>query len=123
MLEGSYLDLGRQTSDTWERRMSSHNTNIGTMASLESLRSKDAGLVELFRSASGRLPPAYRSWGDQEYPFGPGMETQDSESLPYQATDIPERRSARNVPLLPTPDDYNRGMLLAPLRRAPTRAY
>ncbi|RPD56169.1 hypothetical protein L226DRAFT_91823 [Lentinus tigrinus ALCF2SS1-7] len=123
--EGGSSDMGH-TTESWGRRMSSYNTDLGTMASMESLRHEDAGLIELFRSASDRLPPAYRSWGNQPYMFGPGMETQDSESQGYQARQ--ERRSVRDLPPPPTtrtymPDDHVRNMPLAPLRRVPTRAY
>ncbi|RDX46521.1 hypothetical protein OH76DRAFT_1485416 [Lentinus brumalis] len=122
--EGGSSDSGH-TTVPWARRMSSYNTDVGTAASMESLRHEDAGLLEIFRSASGRLPPAYRSRGNESYLFGPGLETQDSESQMSSAS--PGARSVRDIPSPPTgtymPDDYVRNMPLAPLRRAPTRAY
>ena len=66
-----------------------------------SARHEDAGLIELFRSASGRLPPAYLSWDNQEDIYSPGVETQDSKSQPED--DPVARADYSTVRELPSP--------------------
>lgn len=66
-----------------------------------STRHEDAGVVELFRSASGRLPPAYLSWDNQEDIYSPGVATQDSK---LQPEDHPAARTDHStVRELPSP--------------------
>ncbi|RDX49096.1 hypothetical protein OH76DRAFT_556039 [Lentinus brumalis] len=88
-----------------------------------SLHHEDAGLLELCRSASGRLPPAYRSWDDREPIDSPRTDTQDAGPEVYHTTS--EGRPERNLPSTPTgtylSDSYLSNTPLAPLRNTPAK--